>query len=288
MVLAAGFATRLRPLSDECAKALMPVGDRPALAHVFDFMASAGVARIVINTHHRADDVRAFVTGRDPGITVSEERDLLGTAGGLKKAAAMLGRGDVLVWNADTLAQIDVPKLVASHATGDAEATLVVEKLAGGRGPVGIDEHGRIVRLRKHSSGPEAHGGQFLGVSMIGGALRARLPERGCIVGDALIPALRRGAMLRAFWHDAPWHEIGAPGSYLAANLAWLRTRQLPHWTNEGAHLAAGVWLDQSILGARASAVGAGALVRCVVWPGARASAPLEGAIITPNHVVRA
>jgi mannose-1-phosphate guanylyltransferase len=287
MVLAAGFGTRLRPLTDTCAKALMPVGDRPVLTHVLDQLASVGIRRIAVNAHHRADDVRALLRRRGDGVEMSEEKELLGTAGGLARAAAILGEGDVLVWNADVLAEIDLRKLVDSRSTAHAEATLVIQKQPRGQGPVGIDEQGRIVRLRAQRSGPEVWGGEFVGISVVGAALRARLPERGCLVGDVWIQALRAGATLRAFLSEAPWRDIGTLESYLSANLAWLDARQLRHWTGPGARVPADVQLDQSIVGAGASAVGSGRLARCVLWPGARASAPLAAAIVDGNRVVK-
>jgi len=286
MVLAAGFGTRLRPLTDNCAKALVPVGDRPALAHVLDELTAAGITRLAVNAHHRANDVRAFVDGLGVRIEVSEEADLLGTAGGLAKAAPMLGPGDVLVWNGDILARIELPRLIDSHSFSNAEATLVVEKRSPGEGPVGTDEEGRIVRLRTLRSGAEAHGGEFLGVSVVGRALRDRLPERGCLVADAWMPALRRGAQLRAFFHEGPWRDIGTIASYLAANLDWLDTRRLAHWAGDGATIVPDVSLDRSIVGRGAVAEGRGALVRCVVWPGARASAPLRAAVVTDTRIV--
>ena len=200
----------------------------------------------------------------------------------------MLGKGgDVLVWNADVLARVDLPALIDSHSASSPEATLVVEKRAWGEGPVGTDQEGRIVRLRTLRFGPEMHGGEFLGVSVLGSALRDRLPERGCLVADAWIPALQRGARLRAFFHEAPWRDIGTIASYLAANLDWLGTHRLAHWVGEGATIAPGISLDRSILGRSAVAAGRGALVRCVVWPGACASAPLTEAIVTETRVVR-
>jgi mannose-1-phosphate guanylyltransferase len=287
MVLAAGLGTRLRPLTDLLAKPLMPVGDRPALAHVLDRLDAASVARIVVNAHHRADDVRAFVRSYGRSIAVSEENELLGTAGGIARAEALLGGGEVLVWNADVIADVDLRALSASHARGDAGATLVVERSARGQGPVGIDEQGRVVRLRGDRFGDEVFGGEFLGISLVTAALRARLPERGCLVGDVLIPALRSGAILRAFWHDGLWHDIGTVGSYLAANLAWLDARRLDHWAGEGTHVAADVRLERAILGRAAVALGSGSLSRCVVWPGARAAAPLADAVVTPTGVVQ-
>ncbi len=289
MVLAAGLGTRLRPLTDHCAKSLVPVGDRPALAHVLDRLAAAGVTRIVVNAHHRALEVRDFVAARGSGVGVSEERELLGTAGGLARAADLLGAaGDVLVWNADIVADVDPIALVAAHAAAPLRAaTLVVQPREAGQGSVGLDAAGRIVRLRRERIADESRGGEFLGVHVIGAALRGRLPERGCLVGDVYIPALHQGATLEAFVWDRPFFDVGDLRSYLGANLAWLAARGLGSWASPGARVAPGVVVERTLLGRGASVSGAGALDRCVVWPGAAAVAPLSSAVVAPGCVVR-
>ncbi len=284
MILAAGLGTRLRPLTDVRAKPLVPVGDRPALAHAIERLRAAGVTRVVVNAHHRAEDIRAFVLALAQargGVTVSEERELLGTAGGLARARALLGEGDVLVWNADILATVDPRALVEHHARERAEATLVVQPMAPGAGSVGLDAEGRIVRLRRERFAEEASGGEFLGVHVLGAALRARLPERGGLVEDVLLPALARGETLRAMPYAGRWHDIGTVAAYLAANRAWLEQRGLASWVGPGAHVAEAVTLDACIVGAGAAVVGQGALAGCVVWPGARAAAPMQGAVVT-------
>jgi mannose-1-phosphate guanylyltransferase len=286
MVLAAGYGTRLLPLTAGRVKSLLPVGDRPALAQVLDRLSAAGVPRVVVNAHHRAEDIQAFAASRGAGVAVSEEKELLGTAGGVAHAASALGRGDVIVWNADVIADIDLRGLAAAHAVAGAEATLVVQIRPLGRGPVGLDHKGCVARLRAERFADEVHGGEFVGVSVLSAGMRARLPERGCLVGDAWLPALRSGAKLRAFEYGSSWHDIGTPRGYLAGNLAWLRARRLDHWAGEGAQVTPGVILDQSILGAGAMAVGSGPLARCVVWAGACATAPLTDAIVGPGFAV--
>jgi mannose-1-phosphate guanylyltransferase len=278
MVLAAGLGTRLRPLTDVRAKPLVPVGDRPALAHVVDHLRAAGVARIVVNAHHRPQDVRAFASSLSDPVAVSEERDLLGTAGGIAFARPLLGEGDVLLWNGDILAGVDVAALVAAHAS---EATLVVQPLAAGQGPVGLDAQGNIVRLRQERFAAETSGGQFLGISLLSASLRTRLPDRGGLVEDLFVPALRRGATLRAFPFHGLWHDIGSLPAYLAANLAWLDARSLSCWVGPGADVAGGVTLDRSIVGEGARVLGAGPLSRCVLWPGTTAHAPLSDVVVT-------
>jgi mannose-1-phosphate guanylyltransferase len=282
MVLAAGLGTRLRPLTEHCAKPLVPVGDRPALAHVLDSLREAGATRIVVNAHHHATQVRAFVEGfgAGAGVALSEETELLGTAGGIARAAPLLGEGDVLVWNGDILADLDVRSLVAEHKA-PSEATLLVQPLPAGRGPVGVDADGRVVRLRKDRFGDEATGGDFLGIHVLGRRLRARLPASGGLVEDVLVPAMARGEEVRAVLFDAPWQDIGTVPAYLAANVAWLRERGLEQWVGPGARVDPGVVLDASVVGAGAVVSGSGFVVRSVVWPGARAVAPLTDAVVT-------
>ncbi|MBV9949177.1 MAG: NTP transferase domain-containing protein [Myxococcales bacterium] len=286
MVLAAGLGTRLRPLTNECAKPLVPVGDRPALAHVLDRLRAVGAAPLVINAHHRAEDLERFAAAHAPAARVSVEPDLLGTAGGLARAAAWLGDGDVLVWNADVLADIDLPALLAEARRGGAPGTLVIQRRPAGEGPVGLDREGRVVRLRAERFDEEHAGAEFLGVSVLGAALRVGLPPRGGLVEDAWLPLLRRGERLATFEHAGRWRDIGGVARYLDANLDWLRVASRAAWIGPGARVSAGVSLEETVLGAGADAVGSGVLARCVVWPGARAHAPLHDAVVTPWRVV--
>lgn len=276
MILCAGLGTRLRPLTDSLAKPMVPVGDEPAVAHVVRRVRLAA-SRLVVNVHHRPDDVRAWA--EPEGIAVSHEPELLGTAGGVAGARALLGEGDVLVWNGDILTELDPRVLFAAHAH---EATLAVKRRGTGEGNVGIAADGAIVRLRKESIGDparETSGGDFLGIHVVGAALREHLPTKGCLVGDVYLPALRRGARLDACFVDVPFVDVGTIAQYLAANAAWLAARDLASW----AHPSANVDANADITG---SVIGAGAIItapatRCVVWPGARVSAPLADAVVT-------
>jgi mannose-1-phosphate guanylyltransferase len=287
MVLAAGLGSRLRPLTHVLPKPLVPVGDRPALAHVLDRLAAAGVGRVVVNAHHGREKLEQFLVAH-PGVALSVEPELLGTAGGVARAASLLGAGDVLVWNADIFASIDATALVAAHAGAPRRAaTLVVQPRERGSGSVGLDPTGRVVRLRGERVAEEAAGGEFLGIHVLGAELRKSLPERGCLVGDVYIPAMRRGARLQAFGWVRPFFDIGSVASYLEANLAWLTSRHLPHWIGPGAELGPGISLGFAVIGPGATARGLGVLDRCVVWPGASVEAPLADAVVAPGRIVR-
>jgi len=291
MVLAAGLGTRLRPLTEQRAKPLVPVGDRPILGHILDSLWGAGAPRVVVNTHHRARELESYAAAQRTEMLLSSEPELLGTAGGLAQARDLLGAGDVLVWNADILADADLDALVAAHAEGaamtaPAQATLLVQPLARGEGSVGCDAGGSIVRLRREAVGAEAHGGEFLGIHVLGESLRRTLPTRGCLVGDVYIPALKRGARLGSLLHRGAFFDVGTLRGYLQANLAWLAARSARHWTAQGASVAPGVVLEECLVGEGATVRGAGRLVRCVVWPGASATGPLVDSIVTPEGVV--
>lgn len=274
MILCAGLGTRLRPLTDEIAKPMVPVGDEPALAHVVRRVRLAA-SRLVVNVHHRPDDVRAWA--EPEGIAVSHEPDLLGTAGGVAGARALLGEGDVLVWNGDILTELDPRVLFEAHRH---EATLAVKKRPAGEGNVGVASDGSIVRLRGERIGDatrETTGGDFLGIHVLGAALRAELPAKGCLVGDVYLPALRRGARLDACFVDVPFIDVGTIAQYLAANEAWLASRGLSSWAHPSARVNADI--DGSVVGANARVDAP--VIDGVVWPGAHVRAPVSRAVIT-------
>jgi mannose-1-phosphate guanylyltransferase len=286
MVLCAGLGTRLRPLTHERPKPLLPVGDRSVLAHAVGVLRKAGISRVVVNAHHLPDRIRG--EGEALGAAISVERDLLGTAGGLARARDLVGEGAVVVWNGDVVAEIDVAGLVRAHAEGSAQATLVVMPRADGGGNVGLDDEGRVVRMRREVFAREARSADFAGVHVVGDDLRRVLPERGCLVGDVYIPALRSGAVLRVVDYRGSWHDIGSVPSYLEANLAWLRARATRSWVAAGARVGRDVQLDDALLGEGSSAGGQGRVTRSVIWPGASASAPLDGVVVTPERIVLA
>ena len=284
MVLCAGLGTRLRPLTDEVAKPMVPVGDRPAVAHVLDRvrLAMAEHARVVANVHHRPDDLRSWAEGE--GIAISHEPELLGTAGGVARAREHLGQGDVLVWNGDILSELDPCELAMAHTTARAvrsNATLAVRARAAGEGNVGLDDRGRVVRLRTQSFGGETRGGEFLGIHVIGEPLRERLPAQGCLVGDVYLPALARGEHLHAFVTEARFVDVGSIAQYLAANAAWLASRGLRSWSHPSARVAASI--DGSVIGA--GAVVDAPVIDGVVWPGAHVHDACKGAVVTPRTI---
>ena len=133
MIFAAGLGTRLRPLTDNMPKALVPVAGKPMLQHVIERMKAAGFNEITINIHHFGQQIIDFVQANQQfGITIhiSDERnELLDTGGGIKKARPFLdGNEPFLVHNADILTDVNLRKLYQHHLTNNADATLLVSQ----------------------------------------------------------------------------------------------------------------------------------------------------------------
>ena len=285
MVLAAGFGTRLRPLTEELPKPLVPIGDRSMLEHVVERLRQAGVRRVVINTHHLPERYDGRVLERLGLDTVLvHETRIRGTAGGVAGAQQALGEGEVLVCNGDTLAELDYAELLAAHRRHGAYATLAVRgALAAGSGTVGLGEGGRIARLRAGRFGDEHAGADFVGAQVLSVQARRDLPAEGCLVGDLYLPSLCRGERVLAAPLVRAFSDVGTPAAYLAANLQWLARREARSFVGEQAEVAEGVELIDSVVGARSRVLGRGRVERCVIWPGATAQAPLADAVITPR-----
>lgn len=104
MVLAAGLGTRMRPLTLTTPKPLVRVAGQPLLTHVLHPLLGAALSRIVINAHHLADQMQAYVEAlANPSVVVSDESEtLLDSGGGIKKALPLLGSDPFYVLNADS------------------------------------------------------------------------------------------------------------------------------------------------------------------------------------------
>src|SRR5262245_51290867 len=99
MILGAGLGKRLRPLTDELPKPLVPVGDRPIVAHVLERLRAGGIERAVLNTHHLPERFESVLGALPLPLDLVHEPELYGTAGGVANAAPLLGPGTIVVWN---------------------------------------------------------------------------------------------------------------------------------------------------------------------------------------------
>src|ERR1035437_430043 len=133
MIFAAGLGTRLKPITDNLPKALVPITGKPLLEHTILKLKSAGFDEIIVNIHHFPDQIIDFLKVNNNfgiRIEVSDERDqLLDTGGGIRKAKQFFDNGEpFLVHNVDILSNVDLAELYNQHLRTNSLATLVVSQ----------------------------------------------------------------------------------------------------------------------------------------------------------------
>lgn len=119
LLLAAGFGTRLRPLTDTVPKCLVPIHGRPLLDYWLDLLfRDDAISRVVVNTHYLSEAVARHVAASPwhDRVTLAHEPALLGTGGTLVANRVALGTGPVLLAHADNLTTFDLPAFQAAHA----------------------------------------------------------------------------------------------------------------------------------------------------------------------------
>ena len=152
MILAAGFGSRLRPLTDRVPKPLVEVAGKPLIAYPLALARAAGIRDVVINLHHRGADIRAALgDGAAYGVSIqySEENPILDTGGCILQARALLGEERFVVLNSDSIIDLDLRALVDWHIAQGAVATMVLrpDREAARFGLVEIDAAHRVRRL---------------------------------------------------------------------------------------------------------------------------------------------
>lgn len=143
MVLAAGLGTRLRPLTYDMPKPMVPVLDRPIMAHVIDLCRRQGFDEIVANLHWFPDAIRGYF---GDSIEYRFEDELLGTAGGVRNARDFFGDEPIVVLSGDSLTDFDLNALLEHHRRTGGVATIAVKRVDDPSG-LGVVLHGSDGRV---------------------------------------------------------------------------------------------------------------------------------------------
>ena len=171
MVLAAGHGTRMRPLTNDRAKAMVEVGGKPLIDHMLDRLTEAGVERAVVNVHAHADHLEAHLKTRKTGpeIIISDEREaLLETGGGMVKALPFLGEDPVLACNIDAIWTEDDAPIITSlmnrwdeDIMEDLLLLAPIERTLGyhGKGDFLFAHDGRLERRGEREAAPYVYAG---------------------------------------------------------------------------------------------------------------------------------
>jgi mannose-1-phosphate guanylyltransferase len=307
MVMAAGLGTRLRPITWEIPKPVVPVCNRPIVAHLAQLLADGGVDRVIANLHWFPEIVRAHLdrAAAEVDISYRHEEQLLGTAGGVRNVADFLtAEGDdaFVVLAGDALTDVDLRKLLAAHRANGGIATLAVKKVAdvSQYGVIVTDSEGRIQGFQEKPDPAEALS------DLVNCMVYAFSPEifdffpAGDPIDFALdvFPALLEADVpFHVHEIDGYWNDIGTLPEYLNGNFAALAGEvayspigELRDGDAEG--LAAEVELSGRVLIGEGAEIGPGASLSgpLVIAPGVRigAGARVKEAVLLPGAEVPA
>jgi MurNAc alpha-1-phosphate uridylyltransferase len=217
MILAAGLGTRMRPLTDDRPKPLLPLEGRSLLHHAMDRLRDAGIAHIVVNAHWFGEQIADAAAGHggQPPTQVLHEAVLLETGGGVAAALPLLGDQPFVVVNGDAF-WLDGPspalrRLAAAFDPAAMDALLLLVRTATvdgetGRGDFLLDPLGRARRPKEREIAPYLFGGvQILSPALFHGA-----PE-GPFSLNILYDRAIEGGRLFGLVHDGAWFHLSTP-----------------------------------------------------------------------------
>jgi NDP-sugar pyrophosphorylase family protein len=283
MILAAGYGTRLRPITYLLPKPMVPVCNRPLIAYAVEQYLRAGIRDIIVNLHHLPEPIEQFLAdGFDARFHFSREPEILGTGGGVRKVRPLLeGEEDFFLVNADTIQYPDYEAL--RSARGDALAALTLRHPPeGDRFTPVYCSNGVITGFGKGNG--EAL--MFAGSHCISTRIFRWLPEKefSGIVDEAYQPAMAQGEVVAGIVDDDErWFDIGTPQRYMTASRSVLDlTLSGALEPSRGTRIAGDSLVHETARGSgRRCVIGArsvveGTLEDTVVWDGCRIGAGVE------------
>lgn len=230
MVLAAGFGTRMRPITDHTPKPLISLAGRALIDHALDRLVAAGVKCVVVNTHYKAEMLAEHLAERqDVEIVLSREKMLLDTGGGVKKALPHLGdafyvvNADVFWLDGRTSALV---RLARAWDPAKLDVLLLVQRTTSAVGYDGIgdfvvDALGNIRRRGEREVAPHL----FAGIEILSRRFFDGSPDGAFSLNPLWNQAIAAGRAA-ALIHDGEWFHVGTPQG-LAATESRLSQRNL-------------------------------------------------------------
>ncbi|HYA87478.1 MAG TPA: phosphotransferase [Nitrospirota bacterium] len=290
---AAGLGERLRPITNQLPKPLLPIIGRPLIEIILERLTAVCGGRIGINLHWKPELIRAWAASSPwkDRISFFPEDPIQGTGGALKNAAAFLANGPFLVHNADILLDIDFTRLIETHLNSGNIATLATHrhpKLSN----VVVDENDLVLDVENPGdSRPDpsriAKKVAYTGVAVYSPDILRFLPAGVSHATVAWIEAAKAGHRVEALdFTGAYWNDIGTPASYVAGLFdALLQDGETVYASPDSR--CARIGIDGYIVLEAGSEVKDKAHLRnCIVLPGASVSGIHQNQIIGPDYVL--
>ena len=306
MILAAGFGTRLFPLTIDRTKPAIPFLGKPLVGYVAEYIAGFGIRDMVVNLHHQPQSVMdALGDGSDFGVHIDytlEMPDILGTAGALDNARHLLEEDTFIIVNGKIITDIDIGEALAAHKVSGALATMIlkpnakrekftvvetedgwVKGFGGFAQPVSEQE----IRDTEHEPATPL---MFTGIHILEPRVFDYIP-RGVysdIVPVFYNPAIARGEKIHAHVTDGTWFELSTIPRYLDISLALMEGRSV--FTGPGCSIDPEAAVRDSVLWDGVSVAAGASLYRTIIADQVKIGAGehFENAAIVRADVVRA
>jgi NDP-sugar pyrophosphorylase family protein len=289
MVLAAGFGTRLRPLTLERAKPAIPLLGTPLIVRIVERLSKAGCSGFRLNLHHLPESVEQVFQRPEytqMPVSFSFEPDILGTAGGLKANESFFDSETFILCNGDIVPSVSMTEAMEFHRSHGGIATLLLYPQTPPYRyfPVRIDCDGRLCNFKGAAPGKDVLPDVFVftGLHILEPEIFEWIPGgRFCEINDEVYPhAMRNGKAVYGFPVSGYWNDVGDPLRYLEAQRDLIRVE-----CDRARRLATGASVAEDARLGPDVTLGPG----CVLGPGASVENSIlwERVVIRPNITVR-
>jgi mannose-1-phosphate guanylyltransferase len=305
IILVGGKGTRLRPLTFETPKQMLPLVGIPMIECVFESLASHGVTEAVLSLGYLPESfIEAYPSNVIAGVkvTYAVEPEPLDTAGAIRFAAEFAGIDETfLVVNGDVLTELDVTRLLAFHRERGAEATIALHPVEDPSrfGVVPTTPEGKVIAFVEKPPRDEAPTNQInAGTYVFEPSVLARIaPEGRVSVERETFPALAADGVLYALADENYWLDTGTPQAFIKANVDLLKGREHVHefvgiengsWVHPSATVDPSATIINSVVDRNCIVSHNAVLTEAIVMPGAviQADAKVSSSIIGPGAVV--
>ena len=254
MILAAGVGTRLSPLTLFMPKPMVPISNKPVMEHIIDLLAQHQVKTIVANLHYLPDQIESyFGNGQRWGVnlTYSLERDLLGTAGAVKRVEDIFD-DTFFVLMGDAITDLDLTAMLAFHRQQKALVSIALHQVDDPSrfGVVQIDGQGKILGFQEKPKAEEALSNLVsMGVYILEPEVLQLIPAETVFdFGHQLFPLLlQKGLPFYGFQSECYWSDVGSFSEYRAAQSAVL-TDQVRTALLSGRKVAPFHWQGRNVI----------------------------------------
>lgn len=233
VILAGGFATRLRPLSCTRPKILFPIVNKPLLEWIFEGLAGNGIKQVIMAVNYQTEfgikQQRIIHHGLRVGFSRDPLKKPLGSGGPIKKVEERIGNNEsFLVLNGDIFADINYSELVKLHESSKATATIALHEVKDPSryGVARLAKNNRITEfIEKPPAGTAPSNLINAGIYVLSPEIFAYMPKnRAFSIEREVFTKLARKGMLYGYVHKGLWMDIGKPEDYLEVNIALLNS----------------------------------------------------------------